>query len=636
MLDRVHIDVEHLGVRYPRATGWALRDLSFTVARGETLLLLGPSGSGKSTIGLCLAGLIPNSVPARVEGRILFDGVCASEVAIGERTAKIGMVFQDPEAQFCMLTVEDEVAFGLENLAVPREEMDGRIREALTLVGLNDRRRERVDRLSGGQKQRLALACALAMRPATLFLDEPTSNLDPATRYGFFQFLKTLHRERPQLTIIIVEHVLDDLIEMVDRVLALDAGHKGPLVGEPASLFDRRGQALDEMGIWLPQVTVLARKLRLAGLPVAQLPLTVAEAAAQLEHLVVRRAIARRGNAQGRGDSSQILAKPGPIAPIPPLSGKPETHRGARPSSRALGRAGRGEVTSPPNIPPAISVRDLSFRYGYGPVVLDKVSLEVAQGSFSALVGPNGAGKTTLASHLVAILRPGPGRVRILGDDITQLTTAEITDRVGYVFQNPEHQFVEQRVEDELAYSLRVRQRPTSQIKPVVDQLLNDFGLALHRLANPFSLSQGQKRRLSVATMLALGQRILVLDEPTFGQDRNTAHALMERLCALQRQGVTVLAITHDMQLVADYAERTAVLVDGAVRFLGPTPQLFGNQALLREASLRSPPLHELARALGLIRQDGALPMSIRDWYPFFDLAAPIGPIATCTNGTQA
>ena len=217
------IDVQNLSVRYPRAAGPALNDVSFSVEQGETLLLLGPSGSGKSTIGLCLAGLIPASIPAVMQGTIMLDGQDAADLSVGERTARIGMVFQDPEAQFCMLTVEDEVAFGLENMAMPREEMAERISEALDRVGLGERRHERVDRLSGGQKQRLALACVLARRPAVLFLDEPTANLDPATRREFFEWLDRLRREQPDLTIIVVEHILDDLITLVDRVLLLRA-----------------------------------------------------------------------------------------------------------------------------------------------------------------------------------------------------------------------------------------------------------------------------------------------------------------------------------------------------------------------------------------------------------------------------
>ena len=189
------IDVQNLTVRYPRAAAPALSGVSFGVERGEMLLLLGPSGSGKSTIGLCLAGLIPTSIPAALQGTILLEGRDAAELTVGERTARIGMVFQDPEAQFCMLTVEDEVAFGLENMALPRDEMEGRIATALAHVGLAECRHERVDRLSGGQKQRLALAGVLARQPAVLLPDEPTANLDPATRPQFFEWLGRPRRD---------------------------------------------------------------------------------------------------------------------------------------------------------------------------------------------------------------------------------------------------------------------------------------------------------------------------------------------------------------------------------------------------------------------------------------------------------
>lgn len=572
------IEVRDLSVRYPRAPQKALEHVSFSVEQGETWLLLGPSGSGKSTLGLCLAGLIPHSVPAAMEGQVFIGGRDAAEMSVGTRTAQIGMVFQDPEAQFCMLTVEDEVAFGLENLAVPHEEMAGRIGEALAIVGLGERRRERVDRLSGGQKQRLALACALARRPAILFLDEPTANLDPASRREFFRLLGKLREERPSLTILLIEHILDDLIDLVDRVLLLAPG--GTVFGEgtPGDVLDSQGDVLDQMGIWLPQVTALGHKLRAAGLPVARLPLTVGEAAIALESLLVQHTLAR---------------------PVTTPSSGQEAHA-----------------------PMAIQVNELTFGYRGSAEVLHKVSLCIPSGSLFAIVGPNGSGKTTLASHFAYVLRPPAGRVLLLGDDIAGLTTGQITERVGYVFQNPEHQFVEQHVEDELTYSLRVRHRPAAEIEAVASQLLHSFGLEAHRKSNPFALSQGQKRRLSVATMLAVGQRILVLDEPTFGQDRGTARALMDRLCGLHREGVTIVVITHDMQLVADYMERVAVLLGGRIRFVGSTQELFADQALLQEASLRALPLHDLAREMGVRYVDGFLPMSIRDWFPFFGLEA--------------
>jgi len=573
------IEVHNLSVRYPRALRSALQDVSFTVTRGEMLLLLGPSGSGKSTLGLCLSGLIPASIPARVEGRILMDGRDASVMSVAQRSSEIGMVFQDPEAQFCMLTVQDEVAFGLENLAVPRSEMDARIAQALGMVGLSDRPGERVDRLSRGQKQRLALASALARRPSVLFLDEPTANLDPNARYEFFQLLGALRRDEPDLTIIIVEHILDDLIDTVDRVLLLRPGGLLHAVGKPGEVFDRQGEELDRMGIWLPQVTALGRRVRLAGLPLSRLPITVEQATSEFDSLLIHRSLPAHGHSSDTGTSSTEKASA------------------------------------------AISVRNLSFGYRPDREVLHDVSLEVPSGSFFALMGPNGSGKTSLASHFAEILTPTPAHVYVLGDDITTLTTAEITERVGYVFQNPEHQFVEQRVDDELLYSLRLRGRPEEEMEAIGDELLDSFGLTPYRTRNPFSLSQGEKRRLSVATMLSVGQRILVLDEPTFGQDRHTAHALMTHLQALHRDGVTVFIITHDMQLVADYAQSVAVLVSGRVRYVGPVPALFDDRTLLDEASLRELSFHRLARSLQVSYADGSAPMSIREWLPFFGLA---------------
>lgn len=567
------IAVHDLSVRYPRARTDALARVTFSLHAGEVALLLGPSGSGKSTIGLCLAGLIPHSVPAHMEGTVLLDGQDVATLGVGERTARVGIVFQDPEAQFCMLTVEDEIAFGLENMAMPPDEMGPRIEEALRVVGLERRRRERVDRLSGGQKQRLALACALARRPEALFLDEPTANLDPAARQELLCVLANLRLERPELCILIVEHVLDDLIDLVDRLLVLGPGGVLLSEGRPRAVLEEHTGALDELGIWLPQVTALAFKLRLAGLRVPELPLTVDQAAEAF---------------------APLLWHGEPLRPV----------RGERPV---------GGVS-------AISVRGLSSRYQRGPEVLHQVDLEVLSGSFGALVGPNGAGKSTLASHLVGILMPPPATVRLFGDDLTALSARDLTARVGYVFQNPEHQFVEQRVADELAYSLRLRGQPDAEIERVVDGLLASFGLDDCRDCNPFALSQGQKRRLSVATMLAVGQRALVLDEPTFGQDRHTAHALMERLLGLQRAGVTLLTITHDMQMVADYAAYVYVLVDGQLVFAGATADLFARPELLEQAALRPPPLHALARHVGVAYADGSVPLSLRDWYPFFGL----------------
>lgn len=502
------IETRNLTVRYPRAAAPALRDLSLHIEPGETVLLLGPSGGGKSTLALSLVGLIPQSVYAQVQGEIRVDGLDPRSAPPGQVASTVGLLFQDPEAGFATLTVEDELAFGLENLRVPPSEMPATIRDALGRVGLPGARTRRLDTLSGGEAQRVALAALLAMRPPILLLDEPTSNLDPATRREFFANLAEVKRDR---TVLLIEHNLDACLHLADRVVVLEAGGNLLVEGKPAQVFSDHLQEVMEVGAWIPE-----------GHPAEQ----------------------------ASGDDSP-----------PP---------------------------NPPGGRPAVTVRGLTFAYdGQRPAIAD-IDLEIAEGEFVALIGPNGSGKTTLARQLLALLpEPQRGEVRLFGKPVRQLELSGLTEQAGYVFQNPEHQFVTNSVGEELAYSLRARRRPEVEVRRVVAELLTRFGLRERADQNPFTLSQGEKRRLSVATMLAVDQRLLILDEPTFGQDRRTAKALMDLLTELNRKGVAVLIITHDMRLVRRYARRTVVLIEGRVAYNGSPGALFEQPALLERARLR-------------------------------------------------
>ena len=543
------IETRQLGFRYAFGKRAVLSDINLQLEKGETALLLGPSGCGKSTLALCLDGLIPHVIEGEMRGEVFVDGLSTRESSVAELASKVGIVFQDPESQFCMLTVEDEVAFGLENLGIPPGEIGARIGTALRQMGLEQERRTRLDRLSGGMKQRLALACLLAMQPDVLVLDEPTANLDPQ---GAAEFLPALATLKGQRTMLIVEHRLDDLMHLVDRVVIMGGEGRILLQGMPREVLATNVDLLEEQGIWLPQAAELAWHLAKAGVRLEPFPLTVEEAAAALRKLPQR-----------------------------PLSRDVE------------------EASSPLSFaPPAIELRHLSFAYPNGTRALDDVQLTVARGDFFALLGPNGSGKTTLAMHLMDILRPPPGTVYIQGRDLVALSTYELTQQVGYVFQNPEHQFVADTVYDELAYSLRVRGINEAETQHRVEELLAEFGLAAQAKDNPFRLSQGQKRRLSLATMLAIGQQILVLDEPTFGQDRRSARQIMEHLRRLNERGVTIIMITHDMRLVAEYARHVAVLMAGRVVYQGSVRSLYHQAALLEKTSLVTPPLYRLAQRL--------------------------------------
>ncbi len=510
-MSRPAITLRDLTVRYPRAERPALYQLSLQVSPGETVLLLGPSGGGKSTLGRVLAGLIPHNVYARVHGGVQVGDLDLLEARPGQIAAQVGLLFQDPEAGFATLVVEDEIAFGLENLRVAPAKMPARIQATLEAVDLVGYRLRRLETLSGGEAQRVALASLLAMSPPVLVLDEPTANLDPRAAGDFFETLAALRGEH---TILLIEHNLDACMHLADRVVLLT--HDGGLLaeGDPQTVYRNYMREIEEACIWIPE---------------------------SFRQETSQKATRRRAE--------------------PELDGK-DTR--------------------------AVVMENITFAYADRSPVLKKLDFSILNGDFVALVGANGSGKSTLARLIMGLLpRPQGGETNLFGRPIDALSLAELTERVGYVFQNPEHQFVTDTVWDELAYSLRARRWPDSKIARRVEDLLDRFKLALHANQNPFTLSQGQKRRLSVATMLAAGQRLLILDEPTFGQDRCTAEALMDSLIDLNDQGVTILMITHDMRLVRDYARRTAVLTEGQIVFNGPPVQLFARQELLREARLR-------------------------------------------------
>ncbi len=541
------IHVAQLSVRYYSRRRPAVRSVDLHIHDGESVLLLGPSGCGKSTLALTLNGLIPHSLEAELRGSVQLDGFDTQHTPLAQLTQRAGIVFQDPESQFITLNVEDEIAFGLENLCLPPAEIHHRIGEALNAVRLAHLRHAPVWALSGGQKQRVALASLLAMRPPTLIFDEPTANLDPLGAHEVFEQIAALRRSG-QHTLVLIEHRLDALMDSIDRVIVLEDDGQPVLDGAPSAVFAHaHAGTLQRLGVWVPQVSLLAHRVGLQHTPV-----TLEQALPMLA--------ARLKSA--------------------PRNGKPRT-------------------TAPTQIKGRVAVRVQGLSYAYGDrAVLRDVHLDVHEGECLAIVGANGAGKTTLARHMAGIVTPPPGTVFVRGLDVSRTPAAQLMRHVGFVFQNPEHQFVSNSVADELRYSLRHAQHPPSQIESQVEALLARFKLQRYAHVNPFMLSHGEKRRLSVAAILATARDVLILDEPTFGQDQHTAQTLMQMLRDLQREGHTIIFTTHDMTLVAEYADRVAVLKEGQVIFHDTPRALFRQPALLRQAHLDMPPLCQLAHAL--------------------------------------
>ena len=476
----------HAGRKNP-----ALSGVDLDIALGERVLVLGPSGSGKSTLMGGLAGLLGGAEEGEATGTLTVDGVAPAQAR-----GRVGLLMQDPEAQVVLARVGDDVAFGMENLGVAREEIWPRVEESLAAVGLSVPLDHSTTELSGGQKQRLALASILAMGPGLLLLDEPTANLDPS---GVAEVRAAVEAvvERTGATVVVVEHRVDVWASLVDRVIVVADGAiaaDGPL----RQVLAQQGDALRERGIWLP------------------------------------------------GDD--VAAEVGPAPEVPPASS------GTTPIAR---------------------VADLTIGYDKNSPVRSGIDLTIERGVSTCIVGANGAGKSTFALTLAGLLPPISGTVEVETSDGTrgdphEWSSKQLLGRMSMVFQEPEYQFLASTVAEELAIGPRAAGMSEAEIAPLVDEHLEALGLTTLARANPMTLSGGEKRRLSVATALISAPELLILDEPTFGQDRGTWLGLVRLLRAALARGVTLVSITHDPAFVAAMGQRVVDL--GQVGTRGGVP----------------------------------------------------------------
>jgi len=484
------VDAHGWGWRHASRRAWALRDVSFHIEPGERVLLLGASGAGKSTLLQGLAGVLGGEDEGESHGELLVDGALAAA-----SRGRSGLVLQDPDAQMILARVGDDVAFGCENLGVPREQIWPRVRWALDAVGLDVPLDRPTKALSGGQKQRLALAGALAMRPGLLLLDEPTANLDPG---GVAEVRGAVERvlDETGASLVVVEHRVEVWLPLVTRVIVI--GPDGVIAdGSPEAVLGERGAELADAGVWVP------------GIP-----------------------------------------------PVVPASvGGLRSVGGLGPAGSSVG----GEVL--------LDARDLAVARVRGVPVASGIDLEVRAGEALAIVGANGAGKSTLGLTLAGLLPAAAGEVTaasVLAGDAGGSPIAwrsrELLTRIGMVFQDPEHQLLAKTVREELEVGPRALGLTDDVIAPRVGELLERLRLAPLARANPYTLSGGEKRRLTVAAALATAPRVLVLDEPTFGQDARTWAELVAMLAALRDDGVAIVTITHDDAVVRALQARRFVL----------------------------------------------------------------------------
>lgn len=505
------LSVTHEGAAHP-----ALRDVSFDVHPGEVVLLLGPSGSGKSTLTLALNGLIPQSVEnATMTGSVQVAGRDTRTTPVAQLSTEISMVFQDPDSQLVTGTVLDEVAFALENLRLPASDVLARAEQALRRAGLWSRRRWNPDLLSGGGRQRLAIACALALRSRVIVLDEPTANLDPQGVRDVYSALGELIRDAEQRAIVLVEHDVDAAVDLATRVIVLDHDGRLLLDGPVPETLQQHAETLRELGVLTP--------------------------------------------------TTRTPAIPTPVIPTPVT---PASVSGGAARHDAPTRAAAAHVPAP-----AITARDVVVEKR-GARVLDAPHLDIARGSFTVIMGANGAGKTSLLQALGGVVPPTRGTVLVDGIDVGRASPRVLAAHAGFVFQNPEHQFVAGTVRDELAHGLRLQRIEDAEIDERVAEMLARFGLTAKADVHPFLLSGGEKRRLSVGTALIARPAVIALDEPTFGQDRARAAELLGMLQELQQAGTTVVIVSHDRRLIAEYATHAVLVADGEVIAAGPAAEL--------------------------------------------------------------
>lgn len=530
----------------------ALDGLSFEAARGTCLAVTGANSSGKSTLCLALAGLAPRLTGGHLEGEIIVAGHDVQAEPPGALAGVIGLVLQDPTGQLFNTTVEEEVAWGLENLGILPAEMRARIEQALAAVGLADIPRDQPPlTLSGGEQKRLALAAALALQPQVLILDTPAGGLAPAARSEMVAVLRNL-RARKALTVFFTENDPDVIAALADEVLVLDAGRMVRR-GTPASLYTSPSLRL------LPGISVP---------PAAQFAAAAnARRSLNLTCLTVEQAIeqARRHSLNGTTPEPQ----PGQL---------PSTADGAE---------------------PVIVLEGVCFAYTPDRPVLRDVSLSIAAGEFIALTGDNGAGKTTLAKHLIGLLRPTAGRVLISGEDASGHTVGQLARLVGFAFQNPELQIFSATVREEIAFGPRNLGLGTPALRQVVDETLRRFGLEDIADHPPAVLSFSSRRMVALASIAAMDTPIVVLDEPTVGLDASGQARVIEWLAARQQQGQTNILITHDMELAARVAQRVIVLDHGQIAADGSPGAVFSQGALLQRAGLQAPFARRFADALG-------------------------------------
>lgn len=554
------IEMECVSFSYGTAAdgAYALKDIDLSIEEGTFVGLIGPSGAGKSTLASAITGAIPHHYRGRLFGSTLVAGLDTCEASLTDIAKVAGSVLQDIDAQMVASVVEDELLFGLENFGIDHREIEGRIASALDAVGIADLRHREIATLSGGQKQKVAIAAILAMAPRLIVMDEPTSALDPASARDVFEVLRRA-KELTGMTVILIEQTVALLAEYCDRVVVIDQGRIA-LDGTPTDVFSH-GETLRAIGVDTPRTVRISNSLAEAGLAPNDSPALTLDGAESLVAGIL---------APGLSESSLIV-----------------------PRTLGDGPDARNAADQRPII---VDVAGAAYSYGTGQAGIEDIDLTVRAGEILAVVGQNGAGKTTLTKLLNGLIKPSAGVVRIAGLDTRTTPVSALASHAATLFQNPDRQLCRNTVVEEISFGLELQGVAADAARERARHVAATFGLPEN--ASPFNLSRGQRQMVALASVVTLEPELIILDEPTSGLDYRECMTVMETVRQRALDGAAVVMVCHDMEVVSDFADTLAVMAEGRLIEVGPSREVFANDALLAHARIAAPCVPALGKRL--------------------------------------
>ena len=543
------ISFKNFSFKYNNVVDKTLKNIDLTINKGEKVLIVGPSGSGKSTLSHCINGLIPFSYNGEIEGELIIDNIKPYEESLSDVSKKVGTILQDQDSQFIGLSVGEDVAFNFENNAMPLKEMKVKVIDALELVNMVDFINHSPYELSGGQKQRVSLAGVLGSDAEVLLFDEPLANLDPASGKEIMQLINDIH-EKTNKTIIIVEHRIEDVLEQpFDKVIVINKGEVQGF-GTPDEIL--KSDLLKNNGLREP---LYLEAMKLAGCDISQ--------------------------SENLKDLTNIDEK----------------------NKEVLKNWFNNETSNKDSIikeEKILEVKNLAFSHDGIKNTINDVSFHLNKGEILAVLGNNGAGKSTLCRLITGILKPQKGSIFLNNQCIDSWSIKQKGSSIGYVMQNPNQMISQHMIKDEIALGLKCRNYSKEEIDKKVEEVLKICGLYPYRNWPVSALSYGQKKRVTIASILAINPEVIILDEPTAGQDYKHYTEFMEFIKELSAQGISIILITHDMQLTLEYCHRAVVLSAGEKIADDKPSNILTDENIIKKANLKETSLSTLAKSIGI------------------------------------